>query len=378
MGIGEVVPPEIKAEDVTAPEGCFAFLPMGSDGKERCWGLTPSSFLDKVSKGYIKFGPYKEGSNYRALYHLQSGTIKAVENGEIEVFGKNEDGTLIVGSLEKPKRPVSMWVQPSHDSRVHGAMLLNKMFPDIRFQYPKSLYAVRDTLRICTAEKPNALIVDFFAGSGTTLQAVNLLNAEDNGKRRCIMVTNNEVSEKEGNALSAKGFVPGDEEWEALGIARYVTWPRTVCSIEGHDVNGKPLEGEYFDSELSFSEGFNSNAAFFKLGFLDKTSVALGRQLAELFPVLWLKAGAHGPCPLLEDDKSYMMILPENRFAILIDEKHFQEFDVEVQKHPEIQTVYIVTDSEAGYREMISGYGDKDTYQLYRDYLDNFRINTGR
>ena len=39
---------------------------------------------------------------------------------------------------------------------------------------------------------------------------------------------------------------------------------------------------------------------------------------------------------------------------------------------------YIVTDSEAGYREMIAGYGDKDTYQLYRDYLDNFRINTGR
>ena len=73
-----------------------------------------------------------------------------------------------------------------------------------------------------------------------------------------------------------------------------------------------------------------------------------------------------------------MMILPDNKFAILMNEKHFQEFDAEVQKHPEIQTIYIVTDSEAGYREMIAGYGEKDTYQLYRDYLDNFRINTGR
>ena len=378
LGIGDVVPPEIKAADVKAPEGCFAFLPMGSDGKERCWGLTPSSFLDKVSKGYIKFGPYKEGSKYRALYHLQSGTIKAVENGEIEVFGKNEDGTLIVGSLEKPKRPVSMWVQPSHDSRVHGAMLLNKMFPEIRFQYPKSLYAVRDTLRICTAEKPNALIVDFFAGSGTTLQAVNLLNAGDDGNRRCIMVTNNEVSEKEANSLIEQGFVPGDDEWEKLGIARYVTWPRTVCSIKGSDVNGKALEGEYYDSDLSMSEGFAANAEFFKLGFLDKTSVALGRQLKELLPLLWLKAGAHGPCPELEDDRAYMQILPKSKFAILIDEKHFQEFNAEVIKHPEIQTIYVVTDSEAGYREMIAGYSDKDTYQLYRDYLDNFRINTGR
>lgn len=73
-----------------------------------------------------------------------------------------------------------------------------------------------------------------------------------------------------------------------------------------------------------------------------------------------------------------MQVLPENEFAILIDEKHYQEFNEEVNRHPEIQTIYIVTDSEAGYREMIAGYGDKDTYQLYRDYLDNFRINTGR
>lgn len=42
-----------------------------------------------------------------------------------------------------------------------------------------------------------------------------------------------------------------------------------------------------------------------------------------------------------------------------------------------ITTVYIVTDSEPGYREMVSGLHAEDTYQLYRDYLDNFRINHG-
>ena len=61
-----------------------------------------------------------------------------------------------------------------------------------------------------------------------------------------------------------------------------------------------------------------------------------------------------------------------------MDEKHFKEFDEKVQSLSEIQTIFIVTDSEAGYREMISGYTEKNTYQLYRDYLDNFRINTGR
>lgn len=82
--------------------------------------------------------------------------------------------------------------------------------------------------------------------------------------------------------------------------------------------------------------------------------------------------------PQLVDDSSPMMILPENHFAILIDEKSFGRFRDEVDKYPEIKTLYFVTDSDAGYREMISGYKHLDTFQLYRDYLDNFRINTDR
>lgn len=73
-----------------------------------------------------------------------------------------------------------------------------------------------------------------------------------------------------------------------------------------------------------------------------------------------------------------MLLLPENKMAVLIDETYYSEFDNEVRKHSEIQTVFIVTDSETAYREMIRNYDSKDCYQLYRDYLDNFRINTGR
>lgn len=76
-------------------------------------------------------------------------------------------------------------------------------------------------------QKKLTLILDFFSGSGTTLHAVNLLNKEDGGHRRCIMVTNNEVSADEEKAFRAKGLHKGDEEWEKFGIARYVNWPRT-------------------------------------------------------------------------------------------------------------------------------------------------------
>lgn len=229
------------------------------------------------------------------------------------------------------------------------------------------------------SEKPNALIVDFFAGSGTTMHAVNLLNAEDNGKRRCILVTNNEVTAEEAKMLTMQGHKPGDPEWERLGIAQYVTWPRTVCSIEGHDINGEPLKGNYLGSDIPMADGFKANAAFFKLGFLDKTRVALGTQFKELLPVLWMKSGAIGACPALEyDDLPDMVLFPENKFAVLIDEAAYSSFAEQLAAHPEIQTIFLVTDSVSAYREIITGMEDKDTYQLYRDYLDNFRINTGR
>lgn len=248
-----------------------------------------------------------------------------------------------------------------------------------RFSFPKSLYAVHDAIRFFVANKPNALILDFFAGSGTTLHAVNLLNAEDGGHRRCILVTNNEVSAEEEKSLTEQGYHPGDEEWDRLGIARYVTWPRTVCSMEGHDINGNPLKGNYIGSELPMADGFKANAAFFKLGFLDKTSVALGRQFAELLPVMWMKAGAIGPCPSIATDEApQMLFFPENRFAVLQDEASFPVFEKQLGQFPTIEIIYVVTDYEAGFRAMSDRLAGRKCYQLYRDYLDNFRINQGR
>ena len=58
--------------------------------------------------------------------------------------------------------------------------------------------------------------------------------------------------------------------------------------------------------------------------------------------------------------------------------KYFMEFEKTLYDYPEIETVFFITDSEVGYREMIKGFANKHTYQLYRDYLDNFRINAGR
>lgn len=378
--IGESIDVNADRNSVSVPVGCFAVWPLTQSGIECTWGVNPETFLVKKSKGYISFGRWKKGDKARWVGFLQSGTEEAVENGLIEVLGKDDDGALILGKSLKPTRALTVWNQVSHDAGTNGASLLNQFFSERRFNYPKSLYSTLDAIKFFVANKPNALIVDFFAGSGTTLHAVNLLNAEDGGNRRCIMVTNNEVSEQEAKELTKQGYKPGDEEWERLGIARYVNWPRTVCSIEGHDVNGKPLNGEYISTDhRQMKDGFEANCVFFKLNFLDKTKVALGRQFRELVPLLWMKAGAFGHCPQLPSDKvPPMLVLPENRFAVLTDEKLFAQFMEQVNETDEIGMVYLVVDSDSMYREMARFFPRKQTCQLYRDYLDNFRINQSR
>ena len=73
-----------------------------------------------------------------------------------------------------------------------------------------------------------------------------------------------------------------------------------------------------------------------------------------------------------------MMILPKNHFAVLATENRYLDFEQQLFEHPEIETAFIITDSESAYREIISGLKVQNTYQLYRDYLDNFRINSRR
>lgn len=378
-GVGETLPENMSWKDYIAPKNKITIFPIKPDGTEGCWQISQESFLELCKKGYTKIS-YTRKWGYVPQY-IAAGERKKVEAGQFPILGHAEDGSIITDNAieEAPFVPGTQWRIHSHSAREFGSTLINTILCTKRFQFPKSLYAVQDTLRFFVANKPNALIVDFFAGSGTTLHAVNLLNAEDGGHRRCILVTNNEVSDDEAKSLKVQGYQPGDKEWEKLGIARYVTWPRTVCSIEGHDVNGNPLKGNYLGSDIPMSDGFKANAAYFKLGFLDKASVRIGRQFREMLPTLWMKAGCFGSCPTLAGQKiPEYMVLPENRMAILNDNSRFAKFAEEVGNAPEIETVYLVTDSDADYRSMSRGLNAKQTYQLYRDYLDNFRINSRR
>lgn len=365
--------------EVQAPEGTVAIWPIRSNGEEGNWQIANTGLMELAQKGYVHLGRFTETG--MAISYLKKGEIKKIESGAFEISGYAEDGSVMSDTVATELVPGTQWRISSHDATLNGTKLLNSIIGEKRFTFPKSLYAVHDTIRFFVANKPNALIVDFFAGSGTTMHAVNLLNAEDGGHRRCIMVTNNEVSADEAKMLKDKGYQPGDAEWEKLGIAHYVTWPRTVCSIKGQDINGNPLKGDYLGSEppMHMADGFKANAAFFKLGFLDPTAVSLGMRISEMLPTLWLKTGAKGKCPELTGEQvPDMLILPENQFAVLINENTFADFAEKLAEHPEIQTVFLATDYEVNYQSMVKNLNVTEVYQLYRDYLDHFRVNRGR
>lgn len=381
--IGKALPHTQDRHSVPDIDGATTVFPIRDDGIEMNWGVTGETLARLLEKKVIQVLPNKK-SPYQpyTIKYLSENFEEKIASGRWAVKGYREDGSkIVVETGGKLTRATTVWNEKSYDAKTYGTVLLKNIVGDARFSFPKSLYSVRDSLKYFVAEKPAALIIDFFAGSGTTMHAVNLLNAEDGGHRRCIMVTNNEVSADEAKMLKNKGYQPGNAEWEKLGIAHYVTWPRTVCSIKGQDINGKPLKGDYLGCEplMHMADGFKANAAFFKLGFLDPTAVSLGMRFSEMLPTLWLKTGAKGKCPELTGEQMPdMLILPENQFAVLINENTFADFAEKLAEHPEIQTVFLATDYEVNYQSMVKNLNVENAYQLYRDYLDHFRVNRGR
>lgn len=379
VSLGESPSLETDRHSIIAPDGTFAVWPLAPNGDEGTWQISQERFMKQLEQGTLIVNSVDKEKEFASVLYLKTGDISRIESGQLKIIGRNEKGQVIVEPVIEELntlKPGTIWNMPYHDASTYGTLLMRKILPGNSFAYPKSLFAVRDTLDLFTRKKKDSLIIDFFAGSGTTLHAVNLLNAEDGGKRRCIMVTNNEVSEAEAKSLRKQGYQPGDEEWEKYGIARYVNWPRTVCSIEGHDINGQPLKGNYLGSDIPMQDGFKANAKFFKLGFLDKNSVAAYRQFRELLPLFWMKAGAIGECPSLEGKGiPSFMILDENKMAIMTEESNYAVFLDQMKDRKDIKTIFLVVDSEIGFREMAAPFKWAKTYQLYKDYLENFSIN---
>jgi len=378
IGAGEGLSKNTNRKGVVPPDGSVIVWPLGEDGRELTWSLGHDSMIGNQAKGYVRFGPWD--GNKRTPYYLTSGQIKDIESGG-DLFtqtGRDGDGALeiVYGESGRQYQPLTVWNRVSHSATEHGTGVVKSLLPGRNFPFPKSLYAVEDALRFFVKEKPEAVILDFFSGSGTTAHAVMRLNKQDGGRRQCISVTNNEVGANEQKVLRKQDLRPGDPKWEKLGICDYITKSRVQAAITGTTPDGKPIKGDYkFTDEFPMADGFEENAEFFTLTYETPLAVSYQTAFGRIAPLLWLRAGSAGR----RIDK-----LPSegwdvaDAYGLLVELDNATDFLRAVRKTKALRVAYIVTDDERRFQALARRLPERvEPVRLYESYLTNFAFANG-
>lgn len=375
--VGETVP--LDTEDPTdTPEGTFAIWPPSTDGQQYSWSVVPETLRTLLSRGAVRLGRVDIARKSVPIYYLSFNLLQQIEEGSIKVTGRAADGSLEIAYSDgsRSTAPKTVWNMTSHDAGSHGTNIIRALLPSRRFPFPKSLYAVEDALRFFVKEKSEAVILDFFSGSGTTAHAVMRLNRQDAGSRQCISVTNNEVAADEQKELREQGLRPGVAEWEQHGICDYITKPRVQAAITGKAPDGQPIKGDYkFTDEFPMAEGFEENAEFFTLTYETPISVSHNRAFARIAPLLWLRAGSRGR----RIDK-----LPEtgwevaDAYGLLMEVDSATPFCKAINKAKDLCVAYIVTDDDRRFQAIARRLTDGvEPVRLYESYLTNFSFANG-
>lgn len=174
-----------------APEGMAAIWPITTKGKQCVWRQISSRLKHDWDKGYIKISANrnKHQANQYSIQYLPSGVIKKIENGELTVIG-HEIGvpTLILGENQTVGGQIpTIWNEKSFFT-VNGTQLLKQIFPEeVKvFDYSKPVDLLYNVIQALTDK--DSIVLDSFAGSGTTAHAVLDLNKKDGGQRKFILI----------------------------------------------------------------------------------------------------------------------------------------------------------------------------------------------
>lgn len=187
--------------------------------------------------------PQKDGSVY--IYPIDKHGIErkwvysrtSAEKNLDQLFVKKIDNEYVIIRRKSAFTHRTVWDDKKYYANIFGSKLLNDIIPD-KFPFPKSLYAVEDCIKAVIHDKDSAVVLDFFAGSGTTGHAVLELNKQDNGSRQFILCTNNENN-----------------------IATEICYPRIEKVIQGY----KSQKGKKVD-------GLGGSIKYFKTKFIKNAS----------------------------------------------------------------------------------------------------------
>jgi adenine-specific DNA-methyltransferase len=278
------------------------------------WRWSKDLFDFGLKKGFIVVKKSKNGSRIYTKTYL---------NAKIE---KNEDGSYFIDYFDRKKPLTSLEFTDKLYSNDNAKKQLSVVLKQQIFDYPKPIGLVQTFLK--TIPNKNINILDFFAGTGTTLHGVIKQNKEDNGNRNCILVTNNENQ-----------------------IAEKVTYERNKRVILGYTKN----KGEIVDGIM------NNNLRYYQCDFVDREpSLANKRQLTHLATeLLCIKEDCYKEITFELADKTWHKFFTgaNSHYVYIIYDDAFIEEAVErlkafITQNPDAQIkVYVFSNGQYAYAE---------------------------
>lgn len=211
---------DLDRYDMVDEKGAYSILQLRRTGGEDRREDRPTMFFPIVSPDGTEVYPYGP-TGYESRWRVGPEKVKKMQQDNLLYFKKDKEGNWKVYykfyAEGKTKRPSNLWTDL--DGNKKAQIELKGIIPDVKFETPKPIQLIKQCVELSSSF--DSVILDFFAGSGTTMHAVMQLNNEDGGKRQCILVTNNEN-----------------------GICENITYERNRRVIQGYtNSKGEQVEG---------------------------------------------------------------------------------------------------------------------------------------
>ena len=182
---------DLDRYDMVDEKGAYSILQLRRTGGEDRREDRPTMFFPIIAPDGTEVYPYGP-TGYESRWRVGPEKVKKMQKDNLLYFKKDNEGNWKVYykfyAEGKTKRPSNLWTDL--DGNKKAQIELKSLIPDVKFETPKPIQLIKQCVELSSSS--DSIILDFFAGSGTTLHSVMQLNNEDGGERQCILVTNNE------------------------------------------------------------------------------------------------------------------------------------------------------------------------------------------
>jgi len=292
--------------------GKNSFYPIISDGEKIISfgdvcdeSFKPGSANEIQDDGTIIIYPI-DNDGVERKWRFARQSVESIKN---DLFVEIINDEYVIKRNKSEYRYKTVWTDKKYNSNAYGSSLLNRII-DESFPYPKSLYNTKECLDAVVKNNKNAVILDFFAGSGTTAHAVLEMNRLDEGKRQFIICTNNESDicekvcyprvDKVINGYEAKSKIPSllfDRKITFRDLSKTEEILKELDEIKNeHSDTFEKFEVKFEDNVLrlfgvtnkeSNVEGFGGNLKYFRTSFVsslptDKNKEILTKKSVEM------------------------------------------------------------------------------------------------